>query len=177
MPKKRKDLRLNLACGQIKEDGWFGVDIAKTPVTDMVFDLRKPKWPWATGSVSEIVCSHFFEHLTGKERIRFMDEAWRILKPEGKFSITVPYWSSMRAIQDPTHEWPPVCEASFLYFNKKWREDNKLDHYNIKSDFDYTYGYSIHPQWIPRNDETKQFAVANYINAVADLQVTLTKRV
>jgi hypothetical protein len=82
----------------------------------------------------------------------------------------------MRAIQDPTHACPPICEASYLYFNKKWREDNKLDHYGASCDFDYTYGYNLGPGLAQKNDEYRQFAVANYVNSAADLQVVLTRR-
>lgn len=173
--KEEKLVKLNLACGQIKEDGWIGVDIAKTDKTDIVFDLRKKKWPWKNDSVDEVTCSHFVEHLTGAERITFFAELYRVMKKGAKATIVCPYWSSMRSVQDPTHQWPPVCEATFLYFNKAWREQNKLDHYDIHSNFDFTYGYSLAPHLSVRNDETKQFAIANYVNSVMDLHVTMTK--
>lgn len=177
MAKKKveKLIKLDLACGQVKEDGWIGVDIAKTNKTDVVFDLRKKKWPWKDNSVDEARSIHFVEHLTGAERVSFFAELYRILKVGAKVTIICPYWSSMRSVQDPTHQWPPVCEASFLYFNKSWREQNKLDHYDIHSNFDFTYGYSLNPAWANRNDELKQFAIANYTNGVMDVHVTMTK--
>lgn len=105
-----------------------------------------------------------------------MDELWRVLIPEGKVTIIVPYWSSMRSVQDFTHEWPPVAESSFLYFNKTWREQNKIDHYLCKCDFDFGYGYIADPETAGRNTESQSFWIKHYTNAISDLQVVLTKR-
>jgi hypothetical protein len=107
-----------------------------------------------------------------------MNELYRVLKPGAKATVVSPYWSSMRSIQDYTHEWPPVCEASFLYFNKNWREQNKLEHYlDASCDFDFTYGYGVsNSSFTSRSDETKAFAISHYNNVADDLQVVLTKR-
>lgn len=168
--------KLDLACGDSKKEGSIGLDIVKTPSADHVVDLTKFPWPIDDGVVDELHCSHFFEHLTGKERMSFMDECWRVMKSKTQLIIICPHWSSMRSVQDPTHQWPPVAEASFLYFNKQWREDNKLSHYAITCDFDYTYGFSMDNDTVVRNVEYQQFAVKHYNNAVLDLHVTLTKR-
>lgn len=154
----------------------MGVDIVKMPGVDFVVDLRKTPWPWKSGSVDEMFSSHFFEHLTGPERMQFMDELYRIMIPNGKVTIIVPNYSSERAVQDPTHAWPPVCKASFLYFNKNWRVQNKLDHYPIHCDFDYGYGFVLPQEWAKKNAAEQAFAVEHYINVVYDLQVSLIRR-
>jgi hypothetical protein len=105
-----------------------------------------------------------------------MDEAWRILIPGGKLTIVVPYWSSPRSIQDPMHQWPPVSEQSFIYFNKEWRTLNKLNHYLGQCDFDFTYGYLVDQETAQRNQESQQFYIKHYLQAVNDLQVNLVKR-
>ncbi len=169
-------LRLDLGCGQHKREGFKGVDIVKTEQADFVHDLLKFPWPWKDDSVEEVHCSHFFEHIPGKLRGRWMDELYRILKPEGTAQIICPYYASARAVQDYTHEWPPIAEWSFLYFNAGWRKQNGLDHYDVKCDFDFTYGISVSPNWQARNDEAKQFAMSNYWNAGQDIIVTLTSR-
>ena len=199
-------MKLDLGCGQNKREGFFGVDAVKTSVTDAVWDLRRTPWMigepiamlvavgdvWvgpinpATGdvnrhkidddSVDEVFSSHFFEHLSGPERMPFMDEMWRVMKVGAKATIITPFYSSSRAVQDPTHAWPPVCEASYLYFNKKWRDDNKLDHYPVVADFDFTCGYGIDGEVALRSEDYQRYAVKHYINSVLDLQVVLTKR-
>lgn len=169
-------MKLDLGCGQNRREGFTGVDIATLPTVDVVHDLRILPWPFDSETIEEIWCSHFVEHLTGQERMGFMNELGRILLRGSKATIITPYWSSMRAVQDPTHQWPPLCEMSFLYFNKEWRTQNRLDHYPLTCDFDFTYGYDIAPQWQQRHFEAKQYAVAHYTNVAMDLHVTLVKR-
>lgn len=175
IPPKEGFFLLDLACGDRKQENHIGIDIVKTDSTDYVYDLTEFPWPIDDNIVDGIICNHFFEHLTGQQRMQFMDEVWRILKIDSQITVTVPYWSSMRSIQDPTHQWPPVCEASFLYFDKNWRDLNKLSHYPIKCHFNFTYGYAIDSDLAVRNQEWQAFAIKHYIQAINDLQVTLTK--
>jgi hypothetical protein len=186
-------LKLSLACGDNKPEGFKGVDIAKTAAADYVLDLLKFPWkPFKDNSVDEIECTMFVEHIPHGDSYndpfyQFFDEVYRILKPaefdpanpniptKGFMNIITPYYSSMRAWQDPTHQ-RAISEASFLYLNKKWREDNKLDHYPISCDFDFTYGYMLTPEWQNRSQESQTFAIAHYINVVSDIQVMLIKR-
>lgn len=186
-------VKLSLACGDRKPEGFYGVDIAKTDSTDFVQDLLS--FPWSQfpdNSVDEIECSHFVEHIphgNGYDDpfFQFFDEIHRILKPaefdpanpniplKGFANVTCPYYSSMRAWQDPTHN-RAISEASFLYLNKQWRIDNLLDHYPVSCDFDFSYGYALAPEWQNRNQEAQGFAIKHYINVVNDIQVSLVKR-
>lgn len=177
-----KAIRLDLACGERKNLGFIGVDKHKTSCCDVVQDLTQYPWPWKDNSVDEIICQHFFEHLTGAQRIDFMNEVYRIMKPtteeeKHEVRIIVPYYSSVRAYQDPTHQWPPVVENAFLYFNKGWREINGVDHYlGISANFDFTYGYSItDPEVINRVKQVRDQWIKNKLNVVDDLIVVLTK--
>lgn len=170
---------LDLGCGNNKRDGYLGVDYAETDATDFLHDLYDLPWPCDDGVVDEIHCAHFFEHLRGSQRPAFMNEAYRILKPQGKLVIITPDADSHRAIQDFTHEWPPVCAESFLYFNKDWRTANKLLHgayAQITCDFDFGYGFNADTEVAVRNSDFQQFAMKHYRNHSTDLHVTLTKR-
>jgi hypothetical protein len=177
-PQEGVPFKLNLGCGMRRIEGFLGVDMEKTPVTDFVWDLTKTPWPVDDGVVDEAACEHFFEHLTGPQRVKFMEELYRMLKPGAKTQVVTPYWSSMRAVQDFTHQWPPVCEYSFLYFNKGWREQNLLTHgpYDIKCDFDFGYGYGLDGDFMVKNNELQLYGVKHYNNVANDLIVTLTKR-
>lgn len=165
--------KLDIACGQNKTAGYYGVDIAKADGVDMVYDLEKFPWPFPDNSVDEAVCSHYIEHT--KDIIKFMNEVHRILKPGAKILIVAPYYNSMRAWQDPTHT-RVISETSFLYYNKDWRVQNKLDHYPITADFDFTFGYNITPDWAARAEEARAFAIRHYTNVVSDIQAVLSKR-
>jgi hypothetical protein len=193
--KARKDavLKLSLACGDNKPKGFKGVDLIKTKSVDYVQDLLKFPWSqFANNSVDEMECSNFVEHIPHGDSyndpfFQFFDEIYRILKPaefdpanpnipiKGFVKIVCPYYSSMRAWQDPTHQ-RAISEASFLYLNKKWREDNKLEHYPVSCDFDFGYAYVITPEWQNRSAESQTFAIRHYNNVVSDIQVQLIKR-
>lgn len=186
-------LKLSLACGDRVPEGFKGVDIAKTNSATYVQDLLKFPWKqFADNSVDEIECSHFVEHIPhgngyNDPFFEFFDEIYRILKPaefdpanpniatKGFAVISGPYYSSMRAWQDPTHN-RALSEASFLYLNKQWRKDNLLDHYPVECDFDFSYGYILTPEWQNRSQESQAFAMKHYINVISDIQVQLVKR-
>jgi SAM-dependent methyltransferase len=127
-------LKLDLACGQNRVEGYFGCDIAAGEKVDAVIDLEQYPWPIESSSAEDIVCNHYIEHVT--DLMQFMNEVYRILKPGGKVKFVAPYYTSMRCWQDPTHK-RAISEATFLYYNKEWRTNNKLDHYPIDCDFDY----------------------------------------
>jgi SAM-dependent methyltransferase len=165
--------KLNLACGQVKVEGHFGIDKVPGDVVDAVVDLEVFPWPIESNSADEIVCNHYVEHTS--DLIKFMDEVYRILKVGGKIKIVAPYYTSIRCWQDPTHK-RAISEATFLYFNKQWRDTNKLDHYGIKSDFDYTYGYDISNDWANRSEEARNFAIRHYNNVINDIHVVMTRK-
>ncbi|MFN7088329.1 MAG: methyltransferase domain-containing protein, partial [Candidatus Paceibacteria bacterium] len=120
-------MKLDIACGQNKQPGFKGVDIAPGPGVDFVWDLEKYPWePFKDDSVEEVYVSHYAEHT--KDLMKFMDEIWRICIPDAKVTIIGPYYTSIRAWQDPTHT-RALSEATWIYFNKDWRVANKLDHY------------------------------------------------
>ncbi len=184
-------IAVDLGCGQVKATVDFfkdnlqitptkvvGVDIVKCDDgVDIVHNLTVFPYPFEDNSVDAIHASHFVEHLDGFERMKFMDECHRILKPGGKMRLVHPYYKSVRAVQDPTHKWPPIAENSYFYWDKSWREMNKLDHYPINCDFEF----NIYYVWqdgtvVNRSEETRTFWVDKYWNVVADMVVDLIKR-
>lgn len=170
-------MKLDLACGQRKREGFLGCDIVKTDQSDFVHDLTIIPWPWEDNSIEEVHCSHFFEHLTGQQRIKFMEELWRILIPNGTATIICPYWNSFRAHQDPTHIMPGICEGTMLYFNKEWMTQNGLNHYpiNPKINFNFSYVLYLMPEFAGWTDSMKEWAVKYLTNSVSDIQFNLTK--
>lgn len=174
--KKRLSVKLDLACGKHKKPGFVGVDFSPDCDADVVLDLTKYPWPWADGSVAEIYSAHFFEHLNGRQRIDFMHEIYRVLRPSGKAVLVTPYWSSHGAIQDPTHEWPPICEMSYAYFDRHFRESNGIDHYPIHCDFEVQIGVRYFPEWQDKSAEEKRYAMRCLNNVVLELSAILSKR-
>jgi hypothetical protein len=140
-------------------------------------NLNPRKYPWnlKNESVSEVFSAFLLNRIPGEERYTFMDELWRVLVPNGKVTMIVPYWTSVRSIQDPGSAWPPLGEQSFLYFNKQWREAQKILN-SCHCDFDFVYGYAMDQETAGKNDEVRSFNIKHYNNSVNDVQVTLTKR-
>lgn len=169
-------LRLDLACGQRKKEGFVGVDFKPIEGVDRVFDLLSFPWPLEDESVDEIYCAHFFEHVPGAKRFAFMDEVYRVLKTGCRALFVCPFYNGSRAIQDPTHEWPPICEASFLYFDARWRKAQGLDHYDVKCDFETIHGHTFFPDLDLRAEDYKGFATRHYTNAVMDIHASMVKR-
>lgn len=169
-----ESIKLDIACGNNKQDGFIGIDKVKTDKTDVVMDLEQYPWSFPDNYTDEVNISHYIEHIY--DLMKFMNELYRIMKPQTTATIVSPYYTSTRAWQDPTHK-RAISEASFLYFNKKWREDNKLQHYPITCDFDFTYGYIMYPDFISRAEEYRAFAMRHFWNVVSDLKVILTKRI
>jgi hypothetical protein len=133
-------------------------------------------WPWADGSVTEAHTSHFVEHLTGPERIHFVNELYRVLVPGGKCTMITPHWASCRAYGDLTHQWPPVSEFWFYYLSKEWRKANAPHNDGYTCDFDCTWGYIPHPEVAPRNQEYQMYAFNFLKEAIQDIQATLVKK-
>lgn len=173
-------MKLNLGCGgKPGMPGFINVDKVQTKVTDQIVDLFQFPWPWEDGSVDEIHCIHFFEHVPAKLRVPFMEECYRILKEGGCLSIVVPSYNSQRYYQDFTHEWPPIVPNSFLYFIRDWREANELTHgeYEMKCNFEYEVGANIEDEdFKNRTAEAQKFAAEHYWNITNDIVINLYKR-
>lgn len=175
-------LKIDFGCGPNKKEGFIGVDNIAFPNVDIVLDAAKGNWPWPDNSVEEAHASHFMEHLTADERIVFLNELYRVMKVDGKFTMITPHWNSCRAYGDPTHKWPPIGEFWFYYLNKTWRDANAphTDAKNVANgyncNFEATWGYSLRSDLMVRNQEFQQFAIANYKEVCQDTIATLVKK-
>jgi SAM-dependent methyltransferase len=206
----KQDIKLDLGCGKNKAAGFLGVDRRKFDGVDAVTDFTNPgKWQFENSqigdlqlddadepgnggdagffilpdsSVTEVHCSHFLEHLTGLQRVQFMNELWRVLIPDGKAKIITPHWCSSRAYGDFTHQWPPVGEMFFWYLSKEWRKTNAPDNdveWNADGytcDFLFSYGYGMRQDLVTRNAEYQNFAMGNYKEACQDIHCTLVAK-
>jgi ubiquinone/menaquinone biosynthesis C-methylase UbiE len=177
-------MKLDIGCGKNKKEGFVGVDILELPGVDKVIDLREP-WPFEDNSVDEVNCSHFIEHLTNLndkwERVRFFNELYRVMKSGAQALLIFPHWNSHRYYGDPTHK-EPFSEMGFFYLDKAWRDvqaphtDSANSPSMYSCDFNWTYGYSLHPQLLTRNTEYQQYALTFLKEAAQDIIATLTKK-
>ena len=115
-------MKIDLGGGTRTEPGWANLDPIHG-VGKWRRSAAKTPWPSPAGTVEAIRASHVLEHLpAGEPRIRTMNEALRVLRPDGIFAVSVPMFPTWRAIADPTHVsfWVP---ESFGYFAETWTLD------------------------------------------------------
>lgn len=174
-------MKVDFGCGKNKREGFVGCDSIAFEGVDFVCDLAHDKMPFEDNTVEEFHASHFLEHLSGPERVHFLNELWRVCKPGAKGTIITPHWSHERAYGDPTHKFPPVCSWTYFYLGKAWRDLN-APHAGFCDDMDWQWSLSgVHDPndtWVShRNQETKQILMSRNINTVTDLIANLNKPV
>ena len=174
-------LRLDFGCGPHPREGFEGVDSIAFPGVKYVLNVGVYPFPWPDNSVEEANASHFVEHLTATQRVHFINELYRVLKPKGTCLITTPHWASNRAYGDPTHQWPPVAEMWFYYLSCEWRKSNaphtdlEFNPNGFNCNFAATWGYNLHADLAVRNPEYVSHAIAWNKEAAQDIVATLTK--
>lgn len=114
--RSKSGIKLDIGCGSNRQPNFVGMDIRKVKGVDIVHDVQKTPYPIPKESCLMVLMSHLWEHIEPKYRMSVMDEIWRIMKPEGQLLISVPYYLSFGAYQDPTH-YPCPNEATFTYFD------------------------------------------------------------
>jgi predicted SAM-dependent methyltransferase len=130
-----KSLKLNIGCGVNLKPDWVNIDLVRN--ADLTLDMREPI-PLPDGSAQMIYSEHFFEHLDyPTDAMRFLSECFRILEPQGTFSVGVPdtRWP-LRDYGDngdggyyeaAVNRWhfPDWCRTRMEYINYHFRQDDQ----------------------------------------------------
>lgn len=82
------DIRLHLGCGGERKDGWVNIDLLGDPV-DVAWNLAN-SLPFDSGSVAAIFHEHLLEHLPLAAGDSFIQECFRVLRPNGILRVGVP---------------------------------------------------------------------------------------
>lgn len=174
--------KLDIACGQNKQPGYKGIDIAGD--ADILWDLNETPWPIKTSCVKEAFCAHYVEHIPhdkpGWDRDgwwRFFDELHRVMSKGASAEFIHPYVMNGRAFWDPTHV-RYIHETTWYYLDRSWREAQGLDHYPVTCDFEVVTidAVGLTDEFMARNQEMQNYARNHYWNVIADLRVLLKKR-
>ena len=134
---------LVLGCGKKPYVGATNHDRDRyAPYVDIAWDLNDEEWPVRDEQYWLIIAEDVLEHLDSF--IAFMDECWRILKPDGSLFVQVPRWDSDNVWKDPTHKRGYQAESFDyldpdtvwgqkydMYTKKKWQIVNMYDGDNI----------------------------------------------
>ena len=108
--------KIDIGCGNFKEDGYFGLDAFKGPQVDYVIDLSKEKLPFKDDSIVHAVTFHALEHINNYKNL--IDEIWRVLKPNAQFFVSVPYFNNYINIANIYHV-NHFNEHSFRFFSSE----------------------------------------------------------
>mgnify|MGYP001616513986 CR=1 FL=1 len=94
------------------------------------------------------------------------EEVHRVLVPDGTITVVTPYYSAMRADQDPTHE-RRICERSYDYLSQLWLSQNRCA-YPYAADFEI-----LDMKYLVSDPAVNADAARTTLNAVNDLAVVL----
>lgn len=117
-------IRLDLGCGNKKQEGWLGVDIRQTKSVahpdaewsvdpDIIADITKPL-PMPDDYADEIRAIHVIEHFDVWTVPDIVKEWVRVLKPGGKLAIECPDLHKVAKLMD-VPEIPPNMTLWALY--------------------------------------------------------------
>lgn len=176
-----EEMKLEIGCGRSKAPGYVGLDRVALPGVDIVHEIEEFPWPMPNSSVpipdssvTEIRAYHVLEHL--RDLVGVMEEAHRILKPGGLFSIVVPYYRHEGAFADPTHT-RFFTERTFHYFTP----EEPLNYYSkarfkiVGMKFGWTGAYAWHIETHIPFRRIANLAHRLLLNKRATLDVVLRK--
>jgi SAM-dependent methyltransferase len=117
---------LDVGCGTLAYAGKdsenvISIDFRPEVHPTVVHNLNEFPWPFANDTFDIIYASHIMEHL--KDNIKFMEELYRISKPQAEVIIRVPHYSGRSAWGDPTHI------RAYSYNQFYFYEKGFCDHY------------------------------------------------
>jgi predicted SAM-dependent methyltransferase len=83
------DVRIDLGCGNAKQDGYIGLDYVEGPQVDHVLDLTRDQYPFDDHSVDAVFSAHFLEHI--EEPNHVFSEIGRICRDGARIEFWTPY--------------------------------------------------------------------------------------
>lgn len=110
-------MKLNIGSGHHQIKGFKTVDRRKVVKPDYLVDLEDENClkDIPDNSVDEIVLSKILEHIHNLDAL--MKELYRVCVHNAQVVVVVPYWTSIRAANDPGHV-RQFTENTMAYFDK-----------------------------------------------------------
>jgi hypothetical protein len=137
-----KSLKLNIGCGGNLKRDWVNIDLVSN--VDLQLDMRETI-PLPDGSAQMIYSEHFFEHLDyPSAAMHFLSESFRILEPQGIFSVGVPdtRWPLRDYVGNGDLGYVEAMEA------RRWHPDwcrTRMEHvnYHFRQDGEHRFAWDF----------------------------------
>lgn len=143
---------------------------------DNLKDYKEILLSLSNDSHDEIEIHYLIHYLIPEDRIWLVNIVYNILKTGGKLIFKAPHWASSRQYGDLLVQWPPISESWFYHLNSQWRKENNHLEDRYTCDFDFTWGYGMHPLLINRNLEYQQHALVFWKESAQELIATGIKK-
>jgi predicted SAM-dependent methyltransferase len=136
---EKKSIFLEIGSGSKKgTDGWTTLDVCTD--CDIYWDLLLPL-PFPDNSVTKIYSSHVLEHFFYPDLMRLLAECYRILEPDGVFSVCVPNANMYIKGYLSVEEFKPKDIFEPAYFS-----NTKIDNVNYIAYMDGHHRYMFDQQ-------------------------------
>jgi hypothetical protein len=108
---------IRLSVGAVRQ-GWYSIDNRGGNDADLTIDLECYPWPLPASSVIQAYAGHVVNRIDPARFgfIRFMNELWRLLVPNGELIVVSYYGTNQRYAADPA-ACNSLTEASFYWFD------------------------------------------------------------
>ncbi len=166
-------MKLNVGCGKDIKKGRNNLDKTPGAGVDTICDVDNEILPFKDNKIKESLVSHLLEHLHNP--LFFMEELWRVTKPNGTCHIRVPHGASDEAWVDQTHV-RPYFPDSFGAFGQPFY--NKAD-YGYRADWEPRSVTLRLKPWAKKviiDGTDPQAIIESYRNAVAEMEAVLIAR-
>jgi SAM-dependent methyltransferase len=104
---------LDVGCGINKYPDAIGIDRIPGTAADVLVDVDRLPYPFASGAFDHVRAVHVIEHVA--DVIRSMEEWHRLLRKGGTLYIATPHYTDFSSFCDPTHRWH-LNSFSLRYF-------------------------------------------------------------
>lgn len=117
----KRGMLLDIGLTDTKQPNFLRMAARKAPDVDIVHDLEAFPWPLEDSACLIILAPHVVEHIKPWLVVPWMNELWRVMKPNGQLALSTPYAGSPSWHQDPTH-CTGFTELSFCYFAPQFKD-------------------------------------------------------
>lgn len=124
-------------------------------------------------SIDEIQGNNVLEKVP--DLVYFIDECYRILKPECKAIFSSAFYLSRGAWVSPLTK-RGLSEHSLNFSDKNWREQTKFTEVDCKANFEVQGSFALSQEILNRSEEARLFWMSKYANVAEAVMFTLIKR-